>query len=130
MARWAPQMKMLKYSSIGGFVSHYGCSYVMESVKFGVPIIAIPMHLDQPVNARLVEGVGVGVEVKRDLNGRLEREEVAKMIREVVVDTNVERDVGDNEDSENEDEEEDDHDEEDNTRGNSPIVNVKNIHNA
>ena len=31
------------------------------------------------------------VEVKRDLNGRLEREEVAKMIREVVVETNVER---------------------------------------
>lgn len=41
-------------------------------------------------------------------------------------------DVGDNEDGENEDEDEDedDHDEEDNTRGNSPIVNVKNIHNA
>nr|POF23517.1 hypothetical protein CFP56_40091 [Quercus suber] len=31
------------------------------------------------------------LEVKRDLNGRLEREEVAKMIREVVVETNVER---------------------------------------
>ena len=29
--------------------------------------------------------------MKRDLNGRLEREEVAKMIREVVVETNVER---------------------------------------
>ncbi|KAK7852342.1 cyanidin-3-o-glucoside 2-o-glucuronosyltransferase [Quercus suber] len=71
-------MKILKYSSIGGFVSHYGWSSVMESVKFGVPIIAIPMQLDQLVNARLVEGLGVGVEVKRDLNGRLEREEVAK----------------------------------------------------
>ena len=33
----------------------------------------------------------MAVEVKRDLNGRLKREEVAKMIREVVVDTNVER---------------------------------------
>ena len=32
----------------------------------------------------------MAVEVKRDLNGRLEREELAKMMREVV-DTNVER---------------------------------------
>ena len=91
MEGWAPQMKILKYSSIGGFVSHYGWSSVMESVKFGVPIIAIPMQLDQLVNARLVEGLGVAVEVKRDLNGRLEGEELAKVIREVVVETNGER---------------------------------------
>ena len=50
----------------------------MESMKFGVPIIAMPMHLDQPVNSRLVEALGVGVEVKRDTNGRLERERGGK----------------------------------------------------
>ncbi|KAL4599648.1 hypothetical protein ACB092_11G141200 [Castanea dentata] len=76
---------ILKHSSIGGFVSHCGWSSVMESMKFGVPIIAMPMHLDQPVNARLVEELGVGVEVKRDMNGRLEGEELAKVIRKVVV---------------------------------------------
>ncbi|KAM4072952.1 hypothetical protein ACB094_11G178700 [Castanea mollissima] len=80
---WAPQKTILKHSSIGGFVSHCGWSYVMESMKFGAPIIAMPMHLDQPVNARLVEELGAGVEVKRDTNGRLEREEVAKVIRKI-----------------------------------------------
>jgi UDP:flavonoid glycosyltransferase YjiC (YdhE family) len=82
---WAPQTKILEHPSIGGFVSHCGWSSVMESMKFGVPIIAVPVHLDQPLNARLVEEVGVGVEVKRDMNGKLEREKVAKVIREVVV---------------------------------------------
>lgn len=57
----------------------------MESLKFGVPIVAIPMHLDQPLNAKVVESVGVGVEVKRDENGRLDREEIAKVIKQVVV---------------------------------------------
>lgn len=38
----------------------------MESMKFGVPIVAMPMHFDQSMNAKLVEYVGVGVEVKRD----------------------------------------------------------------
>ncbi|ONI21750.1 hypothetical protein PRUPE_2G086000 [Prunus persica] len=81
---WAPQAKILNHSSVGGFVSHCGWSSVLESIKFGVPIIAMPMHLDQPINSRLVEEVGVGVEVKRTAEGSLERKEVAKAIRDVV----------------------------------------------
>ncbi|KAB2595001.1 crocetin glucoside glucosyltransferase-like [Pyrus ussuriensis x Pyrus communis] len=83
---WTPQAKILKHSSVGGFVSHCGWSSVLESIKFGVPIIAMPMQLDQPVNARLVVEVGVGVEVIRTGGGgSLQREEVAKVIRDVVV---------------------------------------------
>ncbi|KAJ7954483.1 Glycosyltransferase [Quillaja saponaria] len=85
---WAPQAKILAHSSIGGFVSHCGWSSVMESMKFGVPIIAMPMHIDQPLNARLVEEVGVANEVKRNKDGKLEREEVAKVIKEVMVENN------------------------------------------
>ncbi|GKU91572.1 hypothetical protein SLEP1_g5432 [Rubroshorea leprosula] len=82
--RWAPQSRILGHRSIGGFVSHCGWSSVMESMKNGVPIIAMPMHFDQPLNARLVEEVGVGIEVKRDGNGRLHRKELAEVIRAVV----------------------------------------------
>ncbi|KAG5533067.1 hypothetical protein RHGRI_027337 [Rhododendron griersonianum] len=45
----------------------------------------ILMHLDQPLNARLVEDVGVGVKVKRDETGRLDRKEIARVIRRIVV---------------------------------------------
>lgn len=82
---WAPQLRILRHGSIGGFVSHCGWSSVMESVKFGVPIIAVPMHLDQPLNAKVVEEVVAGVEVKRKEDGRLDGEELAKVIREVLV---------------------------------------------
>ncbi|KAL0464593.1 UNVERIFIED_CONTAM: Beta-D-glucosyl crocetin beta-1,6-glucosyltransferase [Sesamum latifolium] len=81
---WAPQAQILGHESIGGFVSHCGCSSMMESMKFGVPIIAMPMHLDQPLNARLVVEIGVGDEVLRNSSGRLEKEEVASVIRRVV----------------------------------------------
>ncbi|KAK4360431.1 hypothetical protein RND71_019383 [Anisodus tanguticus] len=47
---WASQEKILEHSSIGGFVSHCGWSSVTESMKYGIPIIAMPMHLDQPMN--------------------------------------------------------------------------------
>lgn len=82
---WAPQARILKHSSTGGFLSHCGWSSVMESMKFGVPIVAMPMHIDQPLNARLVEAVGVGVEAVRDEEGKLQSLEIAKAVRQVVV---------------------------------------------
>ena len=82
---WAPQAQILAHSSTGGFVSHCGWNSVLESLKFGVPIVAMPMHLEQPVCAKLVGDVGVGVEVERDENGKLDREEIAQVIRKVVV---------------------------------------------
>ncbi|KAA8539171.1 hypothetical protein F0562_025863 [Nyssa sinensis] len=82
---WAPQAKILGHSSTGGFLSHCGWSSIMESMNFGVPIIGMPMHLDQPLNTRLVEEVGVCVEAMRDNSGRLRRENIAQVIRKVVV---------------------------------------------
>ncbi|WMV53592.1 hypothetical protein MTR67_046977 [Solanum verrucosum] len=85
LEKWAPQAAILQHRSTGGFVSHCGWSSVMESMKFGVPIIAMPMHIDQPMNARIVEYIGMGVEALRDENGKLQSEEIAKVIREVVI---------------------------------------------
>ncbi|GAA0164795.1 glycosyltransferase [Lithospermum erythrorhizon] len=82
---WAPQAKILEHPSIGGFVSHCGWSSIMESMKYGVPIIAIPMHLDQPINSRLVEEVGVGVEVVRSDNGKLLKNKLVELIDKVVI---------------------------------------------
>ncbi|KAL7215329.1 hypothetical protein ACSBR1_027490 [Camellia fascicularis] len=77
---WAPRVKIPRHSSIGGFVSHCGWNSVLESIEFGVP-----MHLDQPLNPRLIEEVGVGVEVKRDQTGWLHREEIARVLKTTVV---------------------------------------------
>ncbi|THG13782.1 beta-D-glucosyl crocetin beta-1,6-glucosyltransferase-like [Camellia sinensis] len=82
---WAPQVKILENPNVGGFVSHCGWSSVMEAIKFGVPIISVPMHLDQPINARLLSEIGVGVEIMRDENGKILREDVAKVIKQVVM---------------------------------------------
>ncbi|XP_006342241.1 beta-D-glucosyl crocetin beta-1,6-glucosyltransferase-like [Solanum tuberosum] len=82
---WAPQAKILGNPNIGGFVSHCGWNSVMESMKIGVPIIAMPMHLDQPLNARLVEEVGIGLEVVRDKDGKLDGEQISEIINKVVL---------------------------------------------
>ncbi|XP_047320653.1 UDP-glucosyltransferase 29-like [Impatiens glandulifera] len=83
---WAPQMEILKHESVGGFVCHCGWSSIMEAMKVGVPIIGIPMHLDQPVNARLAVEAGICLEVLRNDDGLIEREMVADAIKRVVID--------------------------------------------
>ncbi|KAJ8527545.1 hypothetical protein K7X08_014996 [Anisodus acutangulus] len=80
---WAPQAKILTHSSIGGFVSHCGWNSISESIEFGVPIIAIPMQLDQPMNTKLLIEIGVALEDVRNDNGALHREEIARVMKDV-----------------------------------------------
>lgn len=88
--KWAPQAKILEHSSTCGFVTHCGWSSIMESMYYGVPVIAMPMHLDQPTNARLLVEIGVGMEVLRADNGQRRKEDVARVIKFVVLEKNGE----------------------------------------
>uniref|UniRef100_M1CUC1 UDP-glucose:glucosyltransferase n=1 Tax=Solanum tuberosum TaxID=4113 RepID=M1CUC1_SOLTU len=56
----------------------------MESIDFGVPIIAMPIHLDQPMIARLIVELGVAVESVRDDDGKIHREEIAETLNGVI----------------------------------------------
>lgn len=85
VVNWAPQSRVLSHKSVGGFVSHCGWNSVLESMYYGVPVIAMPIKLDQPYNAKLVVEMGVGVEVK-GFDEKVEREVVAKCVRRVMVD--------------------------------------------
>ncbi|PIN14363.1 hypothetical protein CDL12_13009 [Handroanthus impetiginosus] len=77
---WANQVEILAHKGVGAFMSHCGWSSITESVYFAVPVIAMPLKLDQLVNSRLVVEGGFGVEVMRDENGEFDGEGVAKAI--------------------------------------------------
>ncbi|TXG73464.1 hypothetical protein EZV62_002043 [Acer yangbiense] len=82
---WAPQAKILAHTSSGGFVSHCGWSSTVEAMMYGVPIIAIPLKHDQPLNAKLAVDMGVAIEVPARGEKKITRHEVAKAIKTVVV---------------------------------------------
>lgn len=81
---WAPQVEILKHSSVGGFVSHCGWSSTLEAIASGIPIIAMPVNLDQPLNAKLVVELGVAMDVKKR-DKKFRRDEICRVIRDVVV---------------------------------------------
>ncbi|KAG6526662.1 UDP-glucosyltransferase 29-like [Zingiber officinale] len=84
---WAAQRRILAHRSVGGFLTHCGWSSVLEAMKCGVPVVALPRQLDQPANAKLVEEIGAGREVRKAKGalGMFYGEEVARGIKEVVV---------------------------------------------
>ncbi|XP_074338732.1 UDP-glucosyltransferase 29-like [Apium graveolens] len=86
VTEWAPQIEILRHSSTGGFLSHCGWSSMNESMKFGVPIIAMPLRDDQPTNAKLAVDIGVGVHIPRDSEGKFKGEDIVEAIRKVLVD--------------------------------------------
>ncbi|CAA7397857.1 unnamed protein product [Spirodela intermedia] len=87
-SEWVPQTGVLAHAAVKGFLSHCGWNSVLESVCAGVPILALPLMADQPLNAKfVVEELGIGQRVRtvdgtrRDL---VKREDIEEMVRELL----------------------------------------------
>lgn len=82
---WGPQIQVLEHSSTGGFLSHCGWNSVLESVVYGVPIIAWPLFAEQGMNATMLcDGVKVALRPKANESGLVERDEIGKVVRELM----------------------------------------------
>ncbi|KAM0900777.1 hypothetical protein ACQ4PT_020416 [Festuca glaucescens] len=51
---WAPQLEILAHDATAAFMSHCGWNSTMESLSYGKPILAWPMHSDQTWDAELI----------------------------------------------------------------------------
>ncbi|KAF0912191.1 hypothetical protein E2562_013073 [Oryza meyeriana var. granulata] len=51
---WAPQLEILAHDATAAFMSHCGWNSTMESMSHGKPVLAWPMHSDQPWDAELI----------------------------------------------------------------------------
>lgn len=73
---YVPQIPLLKRASL--FISHCGAASVSEAIYHGVPIMGIPLDVDQLVQAHFIEERGIG----RCLNAdRTNQEEVSQTLR-------------------------------------------------
>ena len=79
---WAPQVEILKHSSVGGFLSHCGWNSVLESIQEGVPIVAWPLFAEQAMNAvMLCDGLKVALRLKFEDDEIVEKEKIANVIK-------------------------------------------------
>ncbi len=59
IARYLPQLDILEKADL--FVTHAGTGSVMESLSYGVPMIAIPMMPEQGITATRLAELGLGI---------------------------------------------------------------------
>ncbi|KAM5555521.1 hypothetical protein ABKV19_023448 [Rosa sericea] len=83
---WVPQLEILGHPSIGGSLFHSGWGSVIETLQFGHCLVLLPFIVDQPLNARFLVEKGLAAEVKRNEDGSLSRDEIAKALRLAMVD--------------------------------------------
>ncbi|XP_020596572.1 LOW QUALITY PROTEIN: hydroquinone glucosyltransferase-like, partial [Phalaenopsis equestris] len=85
VSSWAPQVEVLGHCSTGGFLSHGGWNSTLESMASGVPMIVWPLFAEQRMNAvLLVEGVGAAMALKVRQDGVYDREEIGRVVRELM----------------------------------------------
>ncbi|KAL7189035.1 hypothetical protein ACSBR1_038829 [Camellia fascicularis] len=83
---WAPQVQILSHGSTGGFISHCGWNSTIESLTHGVPLIAWPLYAEQEmITVMLTQDLKVALTPKKNENGMVGREEIAKCVRDLIV---------------------------------------------
>ncbi|EZA49786.1 UDP-glucuronosyltransferase 2C1 [Ooceraea biroi] len=62
---WLPQLKVLNHPNIRAFITHGGMMGTIEAIAYGVPMIGMPLYLDQynNINANVAKNVAVKLDV-------------------------------------------------------------------
>ncbi|KAB1199472.1 Hydroquinone glucosyltransferase [Morella rubra] len=82
---WAPQTRILRHGSIGGFLTHCGWNSTLEGIASGIPLIAWLLFAEQRMNAVvLTEDLKVALRQKANEEGLIEREEIARVIKDLM----------------------------------------------
>ncbi|KAI4311475.1 hypothetical protein MLD38_036368 [Melastoma candidum] len=82
---WVTQGLVLAHPSIGGCLFHSGWSSIVEMLRFGHRLVAMPLVIDQPLLAKLLVEKGLAVEVEvRDKDGSYTGEAIAGALKEAM----------------------------------------------
>lgn len=81
VVKYAPQLELLQKASLN--ITHAGLNTTLESLSYGVPMVAIPVTDDQPGVAERIVWTGVGESVKLSgLSIKHMRKSVKRVLRE------------------------------------------------
>lgn len=81
---WAPQLRVLRHSSVGGFFTHGGWNSTLEGITAGIPMLGWPFFSDQAINTKSLEArwkMGLPLLNKLSTGKDFSREEVKEKVK-------------------------------------------------
>ncbi|KAM3376298.1 UDP-glycosyltransferase 74E2-like [Capsicum galapagoense] len=80
---WCPQLDVLSHKAIGCFMTHCGWNSTLEVLSLGVPMVTIPIWIDQCTNAKYVMDIWeIGIKAQSNEKGVVKQEVVEQCIKE------------------------------------------------
>ncbi|KAK9806604.1 hypothetical protein WJX73_008120 [Symbiochloris irregularis] len=61
VVEFAPQNDLLGHRAVRAFVTQGGSNSALEGLYHGVPMIMIPLYVEQPLNANRIQNLGAGI---------------------------------------------------------------------
>uniref|UniRef100_A0A7N0UE99 Glycosyltransferase n=1 Tax=Kalanchoe fedtschenkoi TaxID=63787 RepID=A0A7N0UE99_KALFE len=84
---WCNQVAVLSHPSVGCFVTHCGWNSMLESLAAGVPMVGMPIWVEQTTNAKLVEDYWKsGVRARANEKDLVETDEIRRCVDLVMAD--------------------------------------------
>lgn len=81
VSSYVPQLEILSRAHV--FVTHGGMNSTMESLYYGVPMVAVPQMLEQALTARRITELGLGIALEKEaVNVTTLREAVERVANE------------------------------------------------
>jgi MGT family glycosyltransferase len=81
VSSYVPQLEILSRAQV--FVTHCGMNSTMESLYYGVPMVAIPQMIEQAMTAQRIEELGLGIALEKEtVNVAMLREAVERVANE------------------------------------------------
>ncbi|KAM0824192.1 hypothetical protein ACQ4PT_070389 [Festuca glaucescens] len=84
---WCDQLKVLRHPSLCGLFTHCGFNSTLEALYAGVPMLALLIALDQPINSRLIVDewkVGYSLKEKSRADSVIGSEDIAETVKKLM----------------------------------------------
>ncbi|KAE9549116.1 hypothetical protein FO519_007677 [Halicephalobus sp. NKZ332] len=79
--KWIQQMELLNDNRVKLFISHCGLNSLLEVTYSGVPVLSIPLFLDQHYNAHVLERKGTSIRLnKYELTVEILRDSIRQLL--------------------------------------------------